>query len=260
MNHPDDDFPEDRRASRRQAATAGPAFNAPASVLLTIAAIVLVHLLRTHWLSPRADTELLATFSVIPSLYEAWWRGVPLSQLPADGWSLVIAPFGHFFLHADWTHVAMNALWMLVFATPVARRIGSARFLALTLLSAAAGAMAFVLLHWGQDVLLVGASGGVSGLMGASVRLIYAEGMPLFIGLRRDVRHVRPLTFAQALTLPGPRAFMLVWIGINILISLVGFGTGQDMGRIAGEAHIAGFFAGLALFSLFDRPASPPRT
>ncbi len=235
-----------------------PAFNAPMPVLLVITVIVLVHLVRTTWLSPREDIGLLTLFAVIPALYDAAWQGVPLSRLPADGLGLLLAPFGHFFLHADWTHVAMNALWMLVFATPVARRMGGARFLALTLLSAAAGAMAFVLLHWGEDVLLVGASGGVSGLMGASVRLIYAEGMPLFIGLRRDVRHVRPLTFAQALTLPGPRVFVLVWIGINIVISLVGFGAGQGMGRIAGEAHIAGFFAGLALLSLFDRPASPP--
>jgi membrane associated rhomboid family serine protease len=103
-------------------------------------------------------------------------------------------------------------------------------------------------------VLLVGASGGISGLMGASVRLIYAEGMPLAVGIRRDVRRVRPLTFTQALTLPGPRVFVLTWIGLNLVISLIGFGGGEGMDRIAGDAHIAGFFAGLALFPLFDRP------
>ena len=252
-----DDGQQDEPAGHGTHARPQPAFNAPAPVLLVIAVIALVHLVRTTWLDPREDTGLLTLFAVIPALYDAAWQGVPLSRLPAGGWSLVLAPFGHFFLHANWPHVAMNALWMLVFATPVARRMGGVRFLLLALASAAAGAMAFVLLHWGQDVLLVGASGGISGLMGASVRLIYAEGMPLFVGIRRDVRHVQPLTFAQALTLPGPRTFVLTWIALNLIIAAVGFGSGEGMDRIAGDAHIAGFFAGLALFPLFDRPARP---
>ena len=233
-----------------------PAFNAPLPVLLTIAAFVLVHWARTQLLIPQQDNELLATFAVIPALYDAWWRGVPLAQLPGGGWGLLLAPFTHFFLHANWTHVAMNSLWLLVFATPVARRLGGARYLALALLSAAAGAFTFLALHWGVDALLVGASGGVSGLMGAAVRLIYAEGAPLAIGIRQDVRHVRPLTFAQALVLPGPRLFILVWIGLNVIITLVGFGAGQGMDNIAGEAHIGGFFAGMALLGLLDRPRS----
>ncbi len=230
-----------------------PAFNAPAPVLVVIGVIMLVHFARTTWLTPQADNELLATLAVIPALYDAAWQGVPFSNLPADGWGLLLAPFGHFFLHANWVHVAMNALWMLVFATPVTRRVGGLRHLLLALVSAAAGAMAFVLLHWGENVLLVGASGGISGLMGASVRLIYAEGMPLAIGIRRDVRNVRPLTFMQSLVLPGPRLFVFTWIVLNLVISAVGFGAGDGMDRIAGEAHIAGFLAGLALFPLFDR-------
>ena len=232
-----------------------PAFNAPLAVLLTIAAFVLAHWARTHFLTPQQDNELLVTFSVIPALYDAWWRGVPLAQLPGGGWGLLAAPFTHFFLHANWTHVAMNGLWLLVFATPVARRLGGARYLALALLSAAAGAFTFMALHWGADVILLGASGGVSGLMGAAVRLIYAGGQPLAIGIRRDVRRVRPLTFMQALLLPGPRLFILVWIGLNVVISFIGFGVGQGMDNIAGEAHIGGFFAGMALFGLFDRPS-----
>lgn len=229
-----------------------PAFSAPGVVLAVIAAFVLVHLLRTHFLSPAADERLLMMFSVIPRLYEAWWQGVPLSRLPGNGLGLFLAPFTHFFLHANWMHLAMNALWLLVFGTPVARRLNAARFLALALLSAAAGAGAFILLHPGADVLLVGASGGVSGLMGASVRLIYAYNLPLTEGLRCDVRQVRPLTFAQALILPRPRQFVLIWMGINVVISLMGLGTG-GMDRIAGEAHIAGFFAGMALLGPLDR-------
>lgn len=230
-----------------------PAFQAPASVLLLIAVLLLVHLLRLHVLSPGQDLVLLATLAVFPELYAVWWQGVALSRLPVEGIGLLLSPFGHFFLHASWPHVIMNALWLLVFATPVARRLGGLRMLLLALLSAAGGALLFVLLHWGEEALLVGASGGVSGLMGASVRLIYAHGLPLLAGLRQDVRHVQPLSLRQALLLPRPRLFILVWIGINIVITFTGMGVGSGMGRIAGEAHIGGFFTGMALFGLLDR-------
>ena len=235
-----------------QQAEQAPAFNAPLPVLLTIAVFVLVHLWRTQWLTPQADERLLATFALIPALYDAWWHGAPLQRLPADGLSLLLAPFGHFFLHANWPHVIMNSLWLLVFGTPVARRLGTPRFLALALLSAAIGALAFVLLHWGANTMLLGASGGVSGLMGAAVRLIYAHNLPLTVGLRCDMRRVRPLTFMQALSLPGPRQFVLVWIGINLVISFIGLGAGSGMERIAGDVHIAGFFAGMALLGPLD--------
>ncbi len=230
------------------------AFNAPGLVLALIATFVLVHLIRTLWLTPQQDDFLLLTFAIIPELYDAWFSGIPASRFPGGLAGLLAAPFGHFFLHANWPHVIMNALWLLVFGTPVARRLGPGGFLALTLLSAAAGALAFMALHWGAAALLLGASGGVSGLMGASVRLIYADNLPLTAGLRRDMRTVRPLSFWQALTLPRPRMFILVWIGINLVISFIGFGMGGGINRIAGEAHIGGFFAGMALFGLFDKP------
>ena len=229
-----------------------PAFNAPLPVLLCVAAFVVIHAGREWLLEPALEGRLLITFALFPPLYEAALSGMPTELLPGGTWGLLAAPFTHFFLHANWTHVIMNSLWMLVFGTPVARRIGGMRFLALALLSAAGGGLAWLALHWGQEALLVGASGGISGLMGASVRLIYAHGTTLAEGLHCDVRAVRPLTFTQALTLPGPRQFILAWIGINIIISFIGFGAGGGMQHIAGDAHLAGFFTGMALFGLLD--------
>ncbi len=242
----------DLRTQEAMSASYPPAFNAPLPVLLCVAAFVVVHLWLEWFAGPELKGRTLLTFAIFPPFYEAVWLGMPADRLPGGIWGLLAAPFAHFFLHANWTHVIINALWMLVFGTPVARRLGGMRFMALALVSAAGGALAFLVLHWGEEALLVGASGGISGLMGASVRLIYAQGTTLGEGLRCDVRRVRPLSFVQALTLPGPRQFVLIWIGINVIVSLVGFGTGAGMDRIAGEAHIAGFFTGMALFGLFD--------
>ena len=272
MSHDDNDHPAHQPPHRHEAGDApghrqartpdvpsdvpperAPAFNAPVPVLACIAVFALVHAGLQWWVDPDLQRRLLLTFAIFPPLYKAVWLGVPADQLPGGLWGLLAAPFTHFFLHANWMHVGMNALWLLVFGTPVARRLGGWRCLALALVSAAAGGIAFLLLHWGEEALLVGASGGISGLMGASVRLIYARGGTLVEGLRADVRRVRPLTFVQALALPGPRYFVLAWIGINVVISVVGFGVGSGMERIAGEAHLAGFFAGMALLGPLDR-------
>ncbi len=228
------------------------AINAPAPVVLLIACFIAIHLAR-GMITPELDERLMLSLAVVPVHYSAVLEGVPAAVLPAGAWGLLLAPFSHFFLHADWMHLTANSLWMLAFGSVVARRLGGARFLALALLSAAAGAAFFTALHWASPAILVGASGGISGLMGAAIRLIYADGLPLALGIRRDVRHVRALTLRETLTLPGPRQFIVVWLLVNALIGLVGLGTLGEAGRIAWDAHLGGFVAGLLLLGPLDR-------
>jgi len=165
--------------------------------------------------------------------------------------------FSYGLIHAGWLHLMANSLWMAAFGAPVARRTGPLRFVMLMLVSAAGGALFYLTMHWGAPALLIGASGGVSGLMGASIRLIYADGASLSEGLHRDLMKVRPLTVPQTFLLPRPRAFILIWMGINVLFGMFGVGSGGRMNAIAWEAHMGGFLTGLLFFSLFDRPCEP---
>lgn len=252
-DEPDQTLPPRAFAERHESAPDGPGggLNAPAPVLLTIAALIAAHVLR-QFLPPRTEALLIETFAVIPARYHALMEGLMPADLPGGIPGLLAALSTHFFLHADWTHLAVNALWLLVFGTPVARYLGGMRFLALALLSAMAGALLFIALHGAEPVILVGASGGISGLMGASLRLIYAGGGTLREGLRADMRAVRPLTLTETFLLPGPRTFILVWLALNAIFGMVGIGAGEGISQIAWEAHMGGFFAGLILLGLLD--------
>ncbi len=240
---------------RLHPSSGGPALNAPPVIVALIAMFALIQLLR-GMAGEEAGYRLLLDFAFLPLRYCAP-QGAEAAALPLpDGlWPAFAGPVTHMFLHDGWLHLLVNSLWLAAFGAPVARRLGAARFLGLSMLSAAGGALFYLAFHCGEPALLLGASGAVSGLMGAALRLIYAGGLPLTAGMRRDLSAVRPLTVAQCLLLPRPRTFILVWMGINLAFGLAGMG--QEMAPIAWEAHTGGFIAGLLAFGLFDpRPSA----
>ena len=87
----------------------------------------------------RYDSNILAN--------AAWPGGTA-----ADIWTFVT----YALLHADWMHLLFNSVWLLAFGTPLARRFGAARFLAFCAVTAAAGALAHLMTHFGQMVPMVG--------------------------------------------------------------------------------------------------------
>jgi membrane associated rhomboid family serine protease len=157
-------------------------------------------------------------------------------------------------LHGDWLHVIINSVWMLAFGSVLARRMGSARFLAVSAASAAAGAGFNLLWHWGGELtLLVGASGAISGQLAGAVRLMFAEGGSLATLGRQRFETVRALSLGETLRTPAALMFLAVWFVITIFAGAVSFGPPGEAARIAWEAHVGGFLAGLVFFGLFDR-------
>ncbi len=229
------------------------AFDVPGIILLLVLVFAGIQAWRDFLMTPAENYRFLLKYAFLPLRYSLP-PDVSMSSLPGGMAAALLGPFTHMFLHAGWLHLLANALWMTAFGAPVARRTGALGFVMLMLVSAAGGALVYLAMHWGEPALLIGASGGVSGLMGAAIRLIYADGSSLAEGLRRDLATVRPLTVLQTFLLPRPRAFILIWMGINLLFGVLGFGSGGRMNTIAWEAHMGGFLFGLVFFSLFDRP------
>ena len=159
-------------------------------------------------------------------------------------------------VHGDLTHLLINSAWLLAFGTPVARRTDPLRFLAFFAFAGIAGALLYLIVNGGVLTLMVGASGAISGLMGASFRFVFRSledgGAWAFAGTARHI----PLT-GLADTLRDRRIVTAVvaWTVLNILLAWGASGLTEAAG-IAWEAHLGGFFAGLLLFGLFDRP--PP--
>lgn len=223
-----------------------PAFNVPAIVLLTIACIATVHLVRTQFLGAMADVEVILDFSFIAGCYGGGDAVCDLRAAGANLWS----PISHAFLHGDWTHLAANALWLLAFGTPVARRLGNARFVLFMLIGAVAGAAFFYLLNPLLIAPMIGASGVVSAVMGAASRFALA---PMARFGPRDVAFAPRLGLVRALTNRTVLFFVAVFFLTNLLI---GSGIGSAFGgglQIAWEAHLGGFAFGFLCFGAFDR-------
>nr|WP_127092240.1 rhomboid family intramembrane serine protease [Aquabacter cavernae] len=208
------------------------------------------------FLSEMADIEILALFAFIPARYS----GIPEFALPgglgAQVWTFVT----YALLHGGWMHLGMNLVWLLAFGTPVARRFGTARFLAFCVVTAAAGALAHLLSYPGAMVPMIGASAVVSGAMAAAVRFAFAPGGPLGpmnygrSGFGRS-GHLPAVPLVRALREPRVLVFIAVWVGLNFLFGVAVSLPGTEGAEVAWQAHLGGFFAGLLLFSLFDPPA-----
>jgi membrane associated rhomboid family serine protease len=231
-------------------------FNVPPVVTATLAVLALAHAVRALLLSPRADLELLLWLAFIPARYDP----TPLAQgaypggIAADVWTFVT----YALLHGNWLHLGLNAVWLLAFGTPVARRFGAARFVAFLCLIAAAGAVAHLLTHTGEPAPMIGASAAVSGCMAAAIRFVFQPGGSLdFWGKRDETAHAVPAApLLSALRDPRILAFLAVWFGLNLLFGAASLPILDDEQAVAWQAHAGGFLAGLLAFAAFD-PIGP---
>lgn len=225
-----------------------PILNVPSIVAATLALLALVHAVRALVLSQESDLEFLLLFAFIPARYDSTL--IELSGgVGADIWTFVT----YALIHADVMHLGFNAIWLLAFGTPLARRFRSFRFLVFCAVTAAAGALAHLVTHFGQLQPMVGASATISGLMAASMRFVFQPGGPL--RWRSDDEafyRVPALPLGAALRDGRVLAFLAVWFGLNLLFGLGSLSiTGGDQ-PVAWQAHVGGFLAGLVLFGWFD--------
>ena len=228
--------------------TEEPIFNVPAAVVLLIALLVAVHIGRSL-LSPDADAWFVYAAAFIPARYNDM-LGVDLPGGEVARFTSVVT---HMFVHGDFTHLALNSLWLLAFGGAIAKRTGAARFFAFSLLCGVAGAGAFYIFNVGLLAPVIGASGAVSGLMGGTMRFLFpAMESGGFRQLREDPRSVRLMPLAEALTDRRVQVANLAFVLINVL-AMFGLGGAQNSAGIAWEAHLGGYAAGFLLFGLFDR-------
>ena len=160
-----------------------PIFNAPPVVGWTIAALVAIHIAR-GFLGIEEELQMLLLFAFIPARYDP---SFPAAEFPGgfagDLWTFVT----YAGLHGDMMHLAVNSIWLLAFGSAVAWRFGGMRFLLFMAATAAAGAAAHLLMHFGEITPMIGASAAISGLTAAAIRFIFEAGGPLGAFRRRGV-------------------------------------------------------------------------
>lgn len=235
-----------------------PLLNVPTVVAALLALFALIHAVRTYLLTESQDIEVLLAFAFIPARYDSsvlvqGWPG----GLGADIWTFVT----YSFLHANWMHFGVNAVWFLPFGSAVARRFGTLRFLAFFAVTSAAGAALHLATHAGEQFPMIGASAAISGTMAAAMRFAFQRGGPLGI-LRSgddDAYRVPALPLSGVLRDSRVLLFLVVWFGVNIVFGVGTFPSLTGGESVAWQAHIGGFFAGLLLFAWFDRAPDMPQ-
>jgi membrane associated rhomboid family serine protease len=173
--------------------------------------------------------------------FELAWGLVPAAWMD-DPHTLVTSMF----LHLGLIHLAGNVLFLWVFGNNVEDAMGHARFIAFYLLCGALAALAYALANPHSTVPATGASGAVSGVLGAYLLLFP----------RAKVLLVLPLGFLNVHFGRFPAVWVLaVWLILQIALAVVAaiVTTGADVLKGAVFAHVAGFVVGLALVTLFKR-------
>lgn len=219
-----------------------PLFRAPSIVTWLIGILVLLHAARA-FAPEKAAIGAVYEYGLVPARYSRAFLASHMAD-PGTVWERLLPFITYMGLHNDWTHLAVNCLWLLAFGPIVARRFGAPLFLLFFILCGVAGGMTYVGFNWASPIPVVGASGAISGLMGAGLRLLPGQAPP-WVRAGRDAP-LLPLFSRQILV------FTALWAAINLLAGLTGLGMGGERGLVAWQAHLGGYLAGLLLSGPFD--------
>jgi hypothetical protein len=144
------------------------------------------------------------------------------------------------FLHGGFLHLLGNMWSLFIFGDNVEDRLGHLRYLAFYLLCGLASGVFQLVMHWGSPIPTIGASGAISGVMGAYF-ILYPGARILTL--------VPIFFFFQLIEVP---AFFFIGIWFVLQFLNAAWSSGQA-GGIAWWAHIGGFIFGIAFLKLFER-------
>ena len=207
--------------------------------IVTVTVIVLATLVFLWELSlgPGGQERALYSLGLVPAVLLGTHPLPPaLAVIPA-GWSVLTSMF----MHASWLHLIGNMLYLWIFGDNVEDAMGHGRFVVFYLLCGVAAALAQALPDPHSTLPMIGASGAISGVLGAYLLLFP----------RARVLVLVPIGFFLT-TFRWPAAVvLLLWFGLQLLDSAL---TPAGAGGVAFRAHIGGFVTGMLLVGLFKRP------
>ena len=213
-----------------------PTTKTPIVTLGLIAVNALIFLYQIS-LGTRAGQLFVYQFGAIPAVI------MGNETLPP---SVAVSPpqlglFTSMFLHGSWMHLIGNMWYLYIFGDNIEEAMGHFRYFAFYIVSGLLASFSQILWNVNSTIPSIGASGAISGVLGAYL-LLYPRARVLtliFLGF-----------FIRMIYIPA--MFILgFWFVLQLLSgSMAG---GQDAGGVAFWAHIGGFVAGIVLVGLFKR-------
>lgn len=160
-----------------------------------------------------------------------------------NDWINYLTPLLSIFLHGGWSHILGNALFFWVFGNNIEDSMGPGRFLAFFLLCGLIAAGTHIAIEGASPVPTVGASGAISGIMGAYLVLYPKSRVNILFWF---------IIFIRVIPVPAWAA-LLWWFGWQVVTGLPQLSPMRPdiSSGVAVWAHIGGFLAGVLLIKLF---------
>ncbi len=207
--------------------------------VVTVALIVVNAMVFMYqfFLEPGQGELFVYEFGAIPAVIFG------SGNLPPEVYAIppVLTIFTSMFLHSGFMHLIGNMLYLWIFGNNIEDAMGHVRFFVFYIVAGVAASFAHVLANPDSTVPAIGASGAISGVLGAYL-LLYP---------RAQVLVLVPLgLFTRVMYIP---AFIV--LGMWFLLQLFSgtLSIGQAGGGVAWWAHIGGFVAGMALVGVFKK-------
>lgn len=159
----------------------------------------------------------------------------------------ILTPFTSMFLHGGWGHLLGNLAFFWVFGNNVEDSMGRIRFLLFYLICGLAAAIAHIMVQPASPLPTVGASGAISGVLGAY--------LVLYPRIRINMLFIFVI-FWKVIAIPAwvVLIFWFLWQVLAGIPELTAVRPDVSSG-VAVWAHIGGFVAGVVLVKIFENPA-----
>jgi membrane associated rhomboid family serine protease len=207
--------------------------------VVTIALIIVNSMVWLYELSlpEAAANRFIYQMGMIPARLEAAF------SLPEVSLASALIPlFTSIFLHGGWMHVIGNMWFLWVFGDNVEDRLGHLRYLLFYVASGVGAGILHTAFDWGSSVPALGASGAISGVMGAYLVLFPRS---------RVVTLVPLIIVFFTVQLPA-FIFLGYWFVLQFINGMGALGQ-RGMGGVAWWAHIGGFAIGVVLALVLPR-------
>jgi membrane associated rhomboid family serine protease len=166
---------------------------------------------------------------------------VPARLLTGEGYITLLT---NIFLHAGWAHLLGNMLFLAIFGDNIEDCCGHLRFLGFYITSGVTASIFWMITVWGSNIPAVGASGAISGVLGAYFILYPNVRIRTLMGIG---------IFWRVIRIP---AYVMIglWFLYQLILANFPLSTG-----VAYWAHIGGFIAGMALASIIKPRIRKPQ-
>ncbi len=207
-----------------------PTRNFPLITIALIAVNVTVFILQ--FLLPSDPMKIAVSYGAIPRYLLTFKTVQPIHPL--------LTVLTSMFMHGGLLHIGTNMLFLWIFGNNVEDKLGYGRFITFYLLCGLAAAYAHAITNPSSTVPMIGASGAVSGILGAYIILFPRARVHtlIFLGF-----------FVQVVRLPA--VFVIgFWIFLQFINGLISKGYAIH-GGVAWFAHIGGFIFGIVFIIIF---------